>query len=158
MDSLHESFKVHVDALPSLIERLLASEPFPASRIPPSENMQGVYLFSEGGRPFYVGRTGRMRDRLQEHGRPSSSHAAAPFAFRLAREATGRMQPSYAKVGGRVDLCADPVFAEAFRQAKERVRAMDVRWIAEADPVRQALLEIYAATVLGTPYNSFGNH
>jgi hypothetical protein len=35
---------------------------------------------------------------------------------------------------------------------------MDLRFVEEADPTRQALLEIYAATVLETPFNDFENH
>jgi hypothetical protein len=33
---------------------------------------------------------------------------------------------------------------------------MDVRYVEETDPQRQALLEIYVAVVLETPYNDFG--
>ena len=35
---------------------------------------------------------------------------------------------------------------------------MQVRYVQEADPLRQALLEIYAAVVLATPYNDFNTH
>ena len=35
---------------------------------------------------------------------------------------------------------------------------MKIRFVEETDPVRQALLEIYVATVLETPYNDFDNH
>ena len=35
---------------------------------------------------------------------------------------------------------------------------MDLRFVDEADPIRQALLEIYVAVVLGTPYNDFDTH
>jgi hypothetical protein len=35
--------------------------------------------------------------------------------------------------------------------AKERIRAMEYRYIEEADQNRQALLEIYCAVVLATP-------
>jgi hypothetical protein len=65
---------------------------------------------------------------------------------------------SYAKEGSRDELCSHPVFGPAFTAAKGRVAAMDIRYVEEADPVRQALLEIYAATVLETPYNDFENH
>ncbi|HPW21811.1 MAG TPA: hypothetical protein PLE61_13475 [Vicinamibacterales bacterium] len=53
---------------------------------------------------------------------------------------------------------ADPQFAQAFAQAKTRVWAMDIRYIQEDDPTRQALLEIYVATVLKTPFNDFDTH
>jgi len=44
------------------------------------------------------------------------------------------------------------------RVAKERIRGMEYRYVEEADQNRQALLEIYCAVVLATPYNDFGTH
>jgi hypothetical protein len=35
---------------------------------------------------------------------------------------------------------------------------MEVRFVEEADPLRQALLEVYAAVALQTPHNDFGDH
>ncbi len=35
---------------------------------------------------------------------------------------------------------------------------MDVRYVKESDPLRQALLEMYVAIALQTPHNSFENH
>jgi len=35
---------------------------------------------------------------------------------------------------------------------------MDVRYVEETDPLRQALLEIYVSIVLKTPYNDFDTH
>jgi hypothetical protein len=55
-------------------------------------------------------------------------------------------------------IMSDTEFAKAFDAAKRRVATMDIRYVAELDPTRQALLEIYAATVLRTPYNDFENH
>ena len=52
----------------------------------------------------------------------------------------------------------NPEFVAAFDSAKARIRNMDLRFVEETDPVRQALLEIYVAEVLGTPYNDFDNH
>jgi hypothetical protein len=52
----------------------------------------------------------------------------------------------------------DAEFAAAFTAAKARVRTMEMRYVAEADPFRQALLEIYVAVVCGTPYNDFNTH
>jgi hypothetical protein len=52
----------------------------------------------------------------------------------------------------------DPEFSPAFIRAKARLLDMDLRFIEEPDPVRQALLEIYVAVVLKTPYNDFENH
>ena len=35
---------------------------------------------------------------------------------------------------------------------------MEYRYVEEADQNRHALLEIYCAVVLATPYNHFGTH
>jgi hypothetical protein len=35
---------------------------------------------------------------------------------------------------------------------------MDVRYVEETDPLRQALLEIYVSIILKTPYNDFDTH
>jgi hypothetical protein len=45
-----------------------------------------------------------------------------------------------------------------FKAAKVRIRAMQVRFVEESDPIRQMLLEVYVAVVHGTPYNDFDNH
>ncbi len=83
----------------------------------------------------------------------------ASFAFRLAREATGNMKPTYTPgVGTRDALIEDPLFLQAFNDAKARIRGMDLRYVEESEPVRQCLLEVYVAVVLETPYNDFDNH
>jgi hypothetical protein len=80
------------------------------------------------------------------------------FAFKLARETTGQLAAAYSAEGSRKALCVEPAFAEAFQQAKTRVRNMDLRFVEETDPTRQALLEIYASVVLRTRYNDFDTH
>jgi hypothetical protein len=52
----------------------------------------------------------------------------------------------------------DPVFKAAFDDARRQMREMDYRCVREDDPIRQALLEIYYATVLNTEHNDFDNH
>jgi hypothetical protein len=51
----------------------------------------------------------------------------------------------------------DPIFAQVSAAAKERIRKMEYRYV-EADQNKQALLEIYCAVVLKTPYNDFATH
>ena len=83
----------------------------------------------------------------------------AAFAFRLAREATGNLVATYQKgEGSRSGLMENEGFVNAFTAAKARIRSMDLRFVEETDPVRQALLEIYVSVVLGTPYNDFDTH
>jgi hypothetical protein len=76
----------------------------------------------------------------------------------LARERTGRLEASYSKKDSRKALQADPAFAAAFDEAKARIRKMDLRFVEEHDPLKQALLEIYVSIVLATPYNDFNTH
>jgi hypothetical protein len=80
------------------------------------------------------------------------------FAFKLAREATGHREPGYTAENSRAALAADDGFKQAFAEAKARIRKMEVRYVEEADPLRQTLLEIYVAVVLKTPYNDFDTH
>lgn len=119
----------------------------------------GIYLFSEEANHLYVGRSNRIRQRLGRHCLPGATHRAAAFAFKLAREATGLLDAAYiAGPESRAGLMENASFAAAFIAAKVRIRGMALRFVEESDPTRQALLEIYAAVVLKTPYNDFDTH
>jgi predicted GIY-YIG superfamily endonuclease len=132
--------------------------PLKMSTLPKTLPEKCIYLLSEAENHLYVGRTRRLRSRLRQHSVAGAQHNQAVFAFKLARETTGRLTAAYSSVGSRVALSADGVFGEAFTQAKARVRNMDLRFVEEADPTRQALLEIYASLVLRTKYNDFDTH
>ncbi len=120
---------------------------------------RGIYLFSEGDRHLYVGRSNRLLARYRNHWMPNKTEREAAFAFKLAREATGSVKATYQKgAGSRKDLAIEPVFVAAFTAAKARIKAMEYRWVEETDPTSQCLLEIYTAVVLGTPYNDFDTH
>ena len=151
---MNDTFRAHVESLLPAFKRLVAMRPVNVRPLPTVVPERGIYLFSEGRRHLYVGRTNRMGGRLREHCRPSSTHGTAHFAFILAREATGRTYVSCS----RAELAVEPGFMEAFRAAKERVSRMHVRFVEERDPIRQALLEVYTAVALKTPHNSFENH
>jgi hypothetical protein len=155
---MNETFKAHVESLHPAFEKLIAMQPVSVCALPKDMPQRGIYLFSEGDCHMYVGRTDRMRSRLQEHCRRSSGHNTAPFAFILARHATGQINASYRVNGSRTELEKDPIFRASFVAAKEQIGRMQVRFVAEYDPMRQALLEMYAAVALQTPHNSFANH
>ncbi len=152
-------FLSHVEALRPQLARLLAMQPVTPESLPIKMFERGVYLLSEGERHLYVGRSNDIKKRIGRHSRPGSTHRMAAFAFRLAREATGNLKATYKKgEGSRSALMEDEGFVLAFDAAKARIRKMSLRFVEENDPVRQALLEIYVAVVLGTPYNDFDNH
>lgn len=155
---MHEAFRADVDTLPTALERLLAMVPVTCCSLPKGMPRRGVYLFSEEVCSLYVGRSNRMPERVRNHGRAAATHRQAAFAFKLAREATGKAKATYKTEGSRQQLMLDPAFVAAFSAAKARIAAMQVRFVEEADPVRQCLLEVYVALALGTPYNDFDNH
>jgi hypothetical protein len=155
---VNEDFKECVESLHPSFERLVAMQPFKPCGLPAIMPKRGIYLLSEGELHLYVGRTNRMRARLAEHCRASSDNNSASFAFLLARLVTGMTKASYQTKGGCKALCLDPTFRAAFTEAKSRVRDMDVRFVEEVHPIRQALLEMYASVALKTPHNSFENH
>lgn len=155
---MNTHFAELVESLDPSLRCLLAMEPVKPVSLPKRMPKEGIYLFSEDQEHLYVGRSRDIRGRIARHSRPGATHRMAAFAFRLAREATGYLDASYKKEGSRSKLMQDPDFLDAFDQAKTRIREMDVRFVEEANPVRQALLEIYVAVSLQTPYNDFRTH
>ena len=146
-----------VESLAPKLAELVAMKPLRHGSIPMNLPERGVYLFSLDGKPLYVGRSNVLRKRFHRH---FTNPRGAAFAFILARKQTGRTHRSYKKGSGltRAELMKDPVFKAAFDGAKSKMKAMDYRCVEETDPTKQALLEIYCATVLGTEHNDFDNH
>lgn len=157
--AIDERFLAHIQSFAHKAERLLSMPPLTSGALPRTMPSSGVYLFSEGDRHLYVGRSNTLRKRYGRHCLPGATNRQAAFAFQLAREATGRVEVSYRPgANSRKGLMQDPLFSNAFKEAKQRIRAMDYRYVEETDQHRQALLEIYCAIVLATPYNDFGTH
>ena len=152
-------FLLYLKDLNPNFQALLSMNSFTPISLPKVMCNRGVYLLSEGEKHLYVGRSNFIRKRLSRHCRPSATHRMASFAFRLAREKTGNLKPTYKKgAGSRTALVTDESFIGAFNSAKARIRQMSVRFVEETDPTKQALLEIYVSIVLQTPYNDFDTH
>jgi len=118
---------------------------------------RGIYAFYENGNPVYVGRSSGMRSRLLAHGRPSSDHNTATFAFILAMEQAQERKLSALSLE-RSPRQKDPEFRELYTCAKKRVSKMKTRVVEVIDPIEQTVFETYAALALRTPYNTFENH
>jgi hypothetical protein len=155
---MNPQFAQVVESLEPSLRRLISMQPVTFSTLPKVIPASGIYLFSEGGRDLYVGRSRNIRGRLGRHCRPGATHRMAAFAFRLAREEAQRVQASYKPEGSRSALMLEDTFVAAFIAAKERIRAMHIRFVQEADPIRQTILEVYTAVALRTPYNDFDTH
>ncbi len=155
---MNEHFAEAVRSLEPSFQKLISMAPVTPVTLPRSMPQSGIYLLSENGQHLYVGRSRDIRGRIGRHSRPGATHRMAAFAFRLAREATGNVTATYTKKGSRADLMENPQFDLAFGSAKTRIRAMELRFVEESNPIRQAVLEIYVAVSLQTPYNDFDTH
>lgn len=150
------SFAAIASALDPLLSALLACPPTTReswSRLPES---RGIYLFESDGVAHYVGRTNRIRRRIYYHTRPGALHNQATFAFLIARREAEARGLSLSLT--RNALQAHDQFSILFREAKERLAGMRVRYVEVPDSNTQAVFEVYAAVVLGTAHNNFDNH
>lgn len=154
-----------VSEFDTMLDELEGAVPHRHGGKPSPPKSPGIYLFSEDGKPVYVGITRNLRARYGQHQRPSSPENSAPFAFAIARRTAG--EEGFPVEGrGRVELSKDPEFAETyFGPAKDRVRAMDFRYveIPEEDldsDVKLTVFEVFASMVLDTEgdFNSFRTH
>jgi hypothetical protein len=157
--AMHATFAKLLEGLHPKLENLIAMSPCRYGKLPKTMPKQGVYLFTEGENHLYVGRSNKIRSRYGRHCNPGATHRMAAFAFKLAREATGKTIASY-KAGedSRKGLMLNPEFRAAFDAAKARIREMDFRFVEEADQNAQALLEIYCTLTLNAKYNDFNTH
>lgn len=157
--AMDRRFKPYVEDLHAKLKALWSMRPVKPTSLPQGMCQKGVYLLSEGQIPLYVGRSNRLRRRLSDHCGVGAQEGKAAFAFLMARKATGNLKAAYKKgAGSRAALMAEPDFLKAFNDAKIQISQMDVRFVEETDPIKQALLEIYVSVVLQTPYNDFDNH
>ena len=153
---MHEEFGRLTYGLDAQLSLLLEMAPITLERPIRNSPRGGVYLFTEDDIHLYVGRTKRhFADRLKGH---ISTATDCPFAFRIARKETGFTESAYSGDGTRKKLLANEKFVNAYESAKKRIKKMEVRWIQELDPTRQALLEIYVSVALKTPFNDFDTH
>jgi hypothetical protein len=156
---MNVEFAALVESLQPKLDLLLLMSPLQYGSIPRDIPKSGIYLFSEAGRHLYIGRSNKLRSRYADHCGPGATHNTAAFAFLLARQATGFTKATYKRGdGSRAGLMLNPAFVNAFTAAKKRIRDMDYRYVEEPDQTRQAVLEIYCAIALATPFNDFGTY
>jgi predicted GIY-YIG superfamily endonuclease len=155
---MNPKFARIVDLLEPKFQRLVTMAAVRPNALPRVMPNRGIYLFSDQDQHLYVGRSNNIRRRIGLHCRPGSQQNQATFAFRMARQQTGITAAAYTSEGSRARMVENEVFGAAFTDCKTQIRALDVRFVEEQDGTNQALLEIYVATVLETPFNDFENH
>jgi hypothetical protein len=117
----------------------------------------GIYLFSDGDIPIYVGQSRKLRTRLRQHTGAANRQNQASFAFNLAKREA--LAGSVDVKRSRAVLEADLDFVPRFDKARADVAAMNVQFIELADPIARTLFEVYAAIALDTvEFNSFETH
>jgi predicted GIY-YIG superfamily endonuclease len=139
----------------SKLQELNDLNPVEKSDLP---NSPGIYIFYKHGEPIYVGRTNKLKERVQMHVRPSSNRDTATFAFNLSKI-------EYVKKYGaikmkRIDFENNIEFKELFVEKKKYLSDCKFKYLVEENDVLQTMLEPYLAYKLGTYpiLNTFENH
>lgn len=146
-----------VAQMPDLLRQLQAAPKHRVADHPKVPDAPGIYLFSEGARPVYVGQSRKLRSRLRQHVGVRNDHNQASFAFNVARR-DARFAGVDIKRWRKV-LAADPEFVKHFDAARARVASMEVQYISVPDPIARTMFEMYAALALDTAeFNSFETH
>jgi hypothetical protein len=99
-------FQAAVEQMPSLLEALQAAPSHRVADHPRTPLAPGVYLFSEHGRPIYVGQSRKLRTRLRQHSGERRRENEASFAFNIAKR-------DAAKAG--VDISSREPFSKPIR-------------------------------------------
>ncbi len=152
---MNVQFQQAVDSLEPSFRELMEMPPVSVNRLPINIPGPGVYLFSEGDSHLYAGRAARIKERVRQHCRESSSPSLATFAYRLATQVTGLAPIPGSPNSSRSSLLGYSEFAKAFLEQKKRIEVMQLRYVSQPDPIRQALLEMYVAITLNTEHNEF---
>jgi hypothetical protein len=154
---MNRVFKRMIDKLPPLFKEL-KHDPKKTRHQLRDIPAKGVYVFYKGDRAKYVGRSNRMKARIQGHSQESSNRNAASFAFQLAKEAARRNGLYSNPPTPRRRLERSPRFIPFFLDAKDKVSKMNVRCVSVENQNLQALFEIYASVAYKTKYNDFNTH
>jgi predicted GIY-YIG superfamily endonuclease len=116
-----------------------------------SSDFSGCYVLLREGKPFYVGISRTVVQRLLQHV-TGNTHFDASLAYQMATDKTGHTMK-------RSDAMQDPTFRMAFEQAKELLRDCSVAFIDIDNPIELYLFEVYCAMELDTyEWNTFRTH
>jgi predicted GIY-YIG superfamily endonuclease len=116
-----------------------------------SGDFSGCYVLLREGKPFYVGISRAVVQRLRQHV-TGNTHFDASLAYLMATEKTGHKMK-------RADAMQDAALRTAFDQAKALLRDCSVAFIEVDNPLELHLFEAYCAMELDTcEWNTFRTH
>lgn len=107
------------------------------SRLQRSSDFSGCYVLLREGKPFYVGISRPVVQRLRQHV-TENTYFDASLAYLMATDKTGHEMK-------RSDAMQDPAFRTAFDQAKALLRDCSVAFIDIDNPLEFYLFEAYCA-------------
>ncbi len=137
------------------MSELSNSELFTIEQLPTSA---GIYvIFENDVTPLYVGRSGNIRVRVQEHTRSSSGSGTATFAYMLAKR---EFSSKFKNTKLNKENEKTPEFVKMFLDKKNFLKACKFRFVEIENDILQTMFEPYAAYKLGTypDNNTFENH
>ena len=152
--SLNVKFEKIINTYPALMEKLNKSNYITREDLKKVPD-RGIYVFYDGKKPIYVGRSERMRSRLKEHSQQSSGQTSATFAFNLAKSRAKKLGIDITR--NRKILEQDPHFSPIYKEEKTRVSKMKFKVIRINNPIKQTLFEVYASIELKTKQD-WGTH
>ncbi len=120
-------------------------------RLGKQDDFSGCYVLLRDGKPFYVGISRGVAARLRQHGR-GTTHFDASLAYRMACEKV----PHHTT---RAAAMEDPVFRDAFDEAKQLLIGSSVAFIEIPNALELYLFEAFCAMELDThEWNTFRTH
>lgn len=121
------------------------------SRLRRSRDFSGCYVLLRDKKPFYVGISRTVIQRLRQHV-TGNTHFDASLAYLMAAANTGHEMK-------RSDAMQDPLVRGAFEKAKALLRDCSVAFIEIENPLELYLFEAYCAMELDTcEWNTFRTH
>ena len=152
--SMNAKFEKIINTFPALMEKLNKSHFITREDLKKVPD-RGIYVFYDGKKPIYVGRSERLRSRLREHSNQSSRHTSATFAFNLAKSRAKKLGIDITR--NRKILEKDPHFLPIYNEEKTRVSKMKIKVKRIDNPIKQTLFEVYASIELKTKQD-WGTH
>ena len=108
-------------------------------------------MFLAGDRPFYVGISKKVIERIRQHLR-GRSHFEATLAYRITERKVRTKRT-------RAENMKSRTFMRCFARERERLASANVAFVEVSNPLELYVFEVYAATELQTgEWNSFDTH
>ena len=121
------------------------------SQLRRGEDFSGCYVLLHESKPFYVGISRSVIQRLRQHV-TGTTHFDASLAYLMASSKTGHKMK-------REDAMKDAIFRTAFDEARSLLKDCTVAFIEIANPLELYLFEAYCAMELDTcAWNTFRTH